>query len=340
MGGLESEGILAAAGRLADNVLFPDAMRTDGLDVLPAAHLDALAADGLYCAAAPTEVGGPGLELRALCAVVEELAGGCLATTFVWVQHFGLLMTLASEGLPAALRDQWLGAACRGRVRGGIAATGLVPGPPQLRARPADGGWRLEGAAPWVTGWGLIDLLLVVARGPEDSVVTLVIDATAQPGLAVSRQRLVAVDASVTVQLDFGSVMVPAERFAGQVPFDPAAGLRPERLRVIGSLALGVARRCCRLLGPGPLDDELAACRDRLDDAVGAGPAAMAQARAAASELALRAAAALVVRDGARSITVGQHAQRLAREALFLLVFGSRPGIKGALLQQFVASAG
>ena len=31
---------------LADDLLFPDAMRVDGLDVLPAGHLDALAQEG------------------------------------------------------------------------------------------------------------------------------------------------------------------------------------------------------------------------------------------------------------------------------------------------------
>jgi hypothetical protein len=36
---------------------------------------------------------------------------------------------------------------------------------------------------------------------------------------------------------------------------------------------------------------------------------------------------------------VDQHPQRLAREALFLLVFGSRPGIKNALLGQLGAGA-
>jgi len=61
------------------------------------------------------------------------------------------------------------------------------------------------------------------------------------------------------------------------VPFDPAASLRPDRLRVDGSLALGVTGRCCRLLGPGPLDDELAACRQRLDAALAADTATMAQ---------------------------------------------------------------
>jgi len=188
---------------LADDLLFPDAMRVDGLDVLPVAHLDALAALGLYGAPVPVQAGGLGLDLAAYCAVVEDLASGCLATTFVWLQHRGLVMTLAADGTPAALRDRWLGPACRGQVRGGIALGGLMPGPPRLRARPDRGGWRLDGDAPWVTGWGLIDLLLVVARGPDDSVVSLIMDATARPGLTVTRERLAAVHASVTVRLGF-----------------------------------------------------------------------------------------------------------------------------------------
>jgi len=335
-----SRDVLAAARGLADDVLFPEAMRVDGLDVLPAAHLDALAAAGLYGAPVPVQAGGLGLDLGATCAVVEELASGCLATTFVWLQHRGLAMALAADGTPAALRDRWLGPACLGQVRGGIALGGLIPGPPLLRARPARGGWRLDGEAPWVTGWGLIDLLLVAARGPGDTVVSLILDAAARPGLTVTRERLTAVNASVTVRLGFDGVLVAEERRAGQAPFDPAESLRPDRMRVNGSLALGLVRRCVRLLGPGPLDDELAACRERLDDALTAGAAAMAQARAAASELAVRATAALAVRDGSRSITVDQHAQRLAREAVFLLVFGSRPGIKSALLQRLGASAG
>ena len=335
-----SRDVLADARGLADDVLFPEAMRVDGLDVLPAAHLDALAAAGLYGAPVPVQAGGLGLDLGATCTVTEELASGCLATTFVWLQHRGLAMTLAADGTPAALRDRWLGPACLGQVRGGIALGGLIPGPPLLRARPARGGWRLDGEAPWVTGWGLIDLLLVAARGPGDTVVSLILDAAARPGLTVTRERLAAVNASVTVRLGFDGVLVAEERRAGQAPFDPAESLRPDRMRVNGSLALGLVRRCVRLLGPGPLDDELAACRERLDDALTAGAAAMAQARAAASELAVRATAALAVRDGSRSITVDQHAQRLAREAVFLLVFGSRPGIKSALLQRLGASAG
>jgi alkylation response protein AidB-like acyl-CoA dehydrogenase len=334
-----AEDIFAVARELADEVLFPDAMRVDRLDVLPAAHLDAFAKAGLYGAPAPADAGGLGLDLPKVSRVVEELASGCLAATFVLIQHFRLVMTLAADGAPPTIRDRWLASACQGRTRGGIALTGLIPGPPQLCAKPAEGGWRLDGTAPWVTGWGLVDLVQVVARGPDDTVVTLIMDAAAQPGLTVTRQRLAAVDASVTVRLGFDGVVIPRERFVDQVRFDPAVSVQPAGLRLNGSLALGLARRCGLLLGPGPLDDEVTACRERLDAALETGPGPIADARAAASELALRATAALAVRDGGRAVAVDQHAQRLAREAVFLLVFGSRPGIKSALLQLLGAVA-
>jgi alkylation response protein AidB-like acyl-CoA dehydrogenase len=357
------DDIRRAARRLADEVLFPDATRVDGMDAIPESHFDALAGAGLFGASAPVAAGGLGLGLSAMCAVTEELASGCLATAFVWIQHFRLLRTL-TDGWPPG-KGEWLAAACQGKLRGGVALAGLIPGPPMLRATPVEGGWRLDGTAPWVTGWGQLDLLIVAARGPAETLVTLVLDAAPATGLTMSRQRLVAANASGTVRLDFDAVTVPGDRFVSQVPFDPR---QPGMLRLNGSLALGVALRCCRLLGAGPLDDELAACRAQLDFAVtadttapaagpgqinaaaagpgqinaaAAGPGqinAAATARAAACVLALRAAAALAVHNGSKSATAGHHAERINREALFLLVFGSRPAIKAALLRQLGAT--
>jgi hypothetical protein len=325
---------VAIARRLADDLLFPDAMRVDGMDRLPPGHIDALAAAGLYGSVAPD---GLALDEPAMFAIAEELASGCLATAFTWVQHLGLLATLAFGTEPAALRSSWLPAAIKGTLRGGVALAGQIPGPPLLVAAPVSGGWRLDGFAPWVTGWdGLVDVVVVAARGPGDTLVRLIMDAAPAPGLAVTRQRLIAVNASVTVRLDFDGVMIPAERFVSQQPFDPAASSDLRSLRMNGSLALGITRRCGRLLGPSPLDRELDARRSQLDQA--ADITAMAAARAAASELAVRAAAALTVHAGSGAITLDQHPQRLSREALFLLVFGTRPPIKAELLRRLGAT--
>lgn len=86
--------------------------------------------------------------------------------------------------------------------------------------------------------------------------------------------------------------------------------------------------------GPERAGPGAGALRAALD---AAGPEEIADARAAASELAVRAASALVVHEGSSSVTLGASGQRLAREATFLLVFGSRPAIRAALLRRLGA---
>jgi alkylation response protein AidB-like acyl-CoA dehydrogenase len=312
---MDEPDVEARARALADEVLFRNALATDGSDVLPRANLDALAAAGLYGLFAPPEAGGLGSDPATMARVVETLASGCLTTTLVWIQHFGFLGSLLAA--PPGIPSTWLGEACRGERRGGIAFGGLLPGPPLLTAVEVEGGgWRVDGHAPWVSGWDRIDVLHVAARGRRgdggrdgETVVNLAVDAIEQPGLRVTRQRLAAVDASNTVRADFDGLLVPADRLLSVAPYDPT-GTLGARLRMNGSLALGVAGRACRLLGASPFDGELVRRRRDLDDA---GDDTMAGARAAASELAFRAAAALAVHDGSRAVRTDEHAQRLVR---------------------------
>jgi alkylation response protein AidB-like acyl-CoA dehydrogenase len=326
---------LDAVHALAER-LRQEAATVDATGQLPAGHLRGLAEAGLYGIAAPVSAGGLGLAHPAICSVTEELASACLATTFVWIQHLRLLRTLLDDGTPPALRDELLPGAIRGDVRGGIALAGLLPGPPRLTARAVPGGWRLDGQAPWVTGWGHVHLVVVAARGPDDTVVTLLVEAEERPGLSARRQRLAAVQASATVRLGFDGLFVPAGRHAGQEPYHPARQ-QAEGLRLNGSLALGVGRRCCELIGPSALDEELRRRRAELDRAEldNAATGAMPAARARASEFAVRAAHALAVHRGSASALAGTDADRLTREAAFLLVFGSRPAIKEALFRRF-----
>jgi len=111
-----------------------------------------------------------------------------------------------------------------------------------------------------------------------------------------------------------------------------AATVQQDRLRLNGSFALGVTKRCCLLIVPSPLDDELRARRDELDNAT---DSTMPAARAAACELGVRASHTLAVSRGSRSALAGDVGERLSREAALLLVFASRPTIKAALMDQF-----
>jgi len=88
-------------------------------------------------------------------------------------------------------------------------------------------------------------------------------------------------------------------------------------------------------MGPSAFGEEVDGTRAQLD---AASAETLPAARARASELAMRAATALSVAQGSRSILMDQHAQRLAREALFLLVFGSRPPIRAELLRRLSAA--
>src|SRR5205823_3462432 len=124
------------------------------------------------------------------------------------------------------------------------------------------------------------------------------------------------------------SHVVPAERVTSESPY--VEGPTPaEVLRIHASLALGVADRCCTLLGPSPLDDEIARVREELDRV---DPPTIQESRAQAGELALRAASALSVSQGSRSLLLTNHAQRLLREAFFTLVYALRPTSRDALL--------
>ncbi|HKT01801.1 MAG TPA: acyl-CoA dehydrogenase family protein [Rugosimonospora sp.] len=323
--------VLDRARAIAEEVFFPAAMAVDGAEQVPAAHLDLLATEGFYGLAAPRPAGGLGLSGTAEAArVVEVLATGCLATTFVWLQHHGAVRGVAGSETPG-LRDVWYGPLCRGDRRAGVAQAALRAGPAAVRARPVDGGYLLSGEAPWVTGWGRVDVLHTAARDPSDTVLWLLLDAVAGPTLSVEPLRLVAVNASRTVLVRFADHFVPADRLVTAQPYEGSQPNAPESLRANGSLALGVAGRCALLLGDADLESDVDSARKALDAALDGPADAMPRARAAASALAVRAAALLTVGTGARAVLAGEHAQRLAREAAFLLVFGGRPAIRSEL---------
>ncbi len=325
---------LERARQIADDVLFPAAMTVDGADRVPAGHLDLLAAEGFYGLAAPAAHGGLDVDLPSACGIIEALASGCLTTTFVWLQHHGAVRAVLAASA-AGLREEWLEPLSAGTRRAGIALGGARPGPPLLRARSVPGGYLLDGRAPWVTGWGMIDVILVAARADQDNVVTALVPAGPGPTLAAEPLRMVAAMASSTVQLQFDGHFVGGRQVTAVSPHRDWLGRDAMGLRINGSLALGVTARCCALIGPSPLDGELAARRAALDAAA---PEQMPAARAAASALAMRAAAALAAVTGSRAILAAEHPQRLAREALFLLVFASRPAIKESLTGRLTAA--
>ena len=242
------------ARSVADEVLFPGAQLTDRAPLVPREHLEALRDAGLFGLQGPREVpGGLGADHAGARPVLEAVAGGCGATAFVWAQHHGAVRRVAGGDGPA--RDRWLPRLCDGSMLAGIGFAYLRrPGPPAVRATRTAAGWRIDGEAPWITGWGLIDALVVMARADDGSVVTVVVD---RPGdherLHAGEPQALAVMASTgTVALAFDALEV-AERDVVGVQTD-AAWRRRDRLgsAMPPPAPLGIADRAIRLLARAP----------------------------------------------------------------------------------------
>ena len=312
-------------------MLAPAAEATDRAPVVPASHLEALAAAGLMGLYRP-----PAAPAEVVREVYEILAGACGVTFFVWVQHHApvrMLAATANDGL----RARYLDDLCAGRVVGGVAFAYLRrPGPPSVTATPVAGGDRVDGEAPWVTSWGLAGLFAVAARTGE-AVVFFMLAADHDRAHPSPPLALAAMNAASTVRLRFDGLFVPEEDVLSVVPF--ARWQADDRLATAkpNPAAFGIAATCVRLLGDTPLAAALDETRRRsyaLADAAAPDVEALVEARAQSLELAVRAATALVVATGGRAMSADHPAQRLLREAAFFTIQAQTPALRRATLDQ------
>ncbi len=323
------------AREIADEVFFPAAAGIDSCGALPRQLLDLLASEGFYGVTADPSDGG--LDVAGLVGVgpmVEAFAGGCLSAAFVWLQHLGVVRGVSGADDPA-VRRRWLAPLASGRCRSGIALAGLRPGPDQLRVHRTDSGWVLNGRAPWLTGWDLIDVVYVAAVDEHEVVHFLLMDAVSASTLVIYRPGLMAVQPSSTVEAAFREHPIPRDRLVTTRPLADWTAGNASGSALNGFLALGVASRCARLMQTDTFEADLARCRASL---IAADPSRTPAARAEASLLAHRTAAALAVHSGSRVANAGSDGERLLREAGFLLVFASRPVIREALLGRLTVS--
>jgi alkylation response protein AidB-like acyl-CoA dehydrogenase len=224
-----------------------------------------------------------------------------------------------------------------------VAFAGAVPVPPRMRADRIDGGWRLVGHAPFVSGWGVIDVIQFSAGdNATGDIVSGLLAAEAQPGItSVRAQPLFVADATKTVSLDVDGLVIPDDRVVSRVTRADFMANQNFGSRLNGTLPIGVVRRCIERLDDGGRPDAAAglradaiAVRARLDAGL-ADSAALLEARAEAAELAVHAAAAAVANDGGAALLRTSPAQLVARDAIFTLVAASRPELKQSLVRRF-----
>lgn len=352
----EEAAILAAAREVCETTLGPNAEATDRGTGPNRANFEALAGKGLLGLAIPKEYGGLDANGATQRKFTQLLASYCGVTTFTQAQHHGPSRMIANGPNPE-LKRRLLPELAAGKRMSGISFAHLRrPGPPVLRAEPVAGGWRLQGTAPWVTGWGLISQVAFGATLPDGRFLYVwsptgreefpdlfaTIDPpegnwgtmAASPPLA-----LCAMNASATVELTLTDWYIPdAHRLSES---DRETMQRNDRNGVLGATAmpLGCASAAIRVLEtaaekrPIPaiqraaqaFGEEWTEAESQMEEWNGRGaePEFFANAvrvRAWCIELALRAAHAAVTASSGAANLLSHPAQRLLREAMFYTV--------------------
>ncbi len=357
-----------AATAIADDLLAPHATAADdparGVDP---AHVAVLADAGLLSVGIPRDEGGHGAGDQVDAEAVELVSGACGATWFVTTQHQmpqgmsrGRLAGLADEAVvvgPAA--DRYRAGLADASVRAGIAVAHLRrPGAPAVRADPAPGGgWLFTGRAPWCTGWGLLDLVLIGATTAADRYVFALLPARERPGLRAGTGLPLCVMAGTrTVELGLDGLAIDGD----EVLFDvDGPAWRAHDLARTGNAtpaSMGLLRRVLVELervgaARGQPDAVELACRlaelaaGRRAEAytlltavpLGQRTAERTALRGELTELTLRAAHALVAARSGSAMLLTSPEQRWAREAAFHLVQAQTAAIRRGQLAAFGA---
>ena len=347
--------LVLAARELAERRLVPHAERVD-VEGVRRETVDELAAAGLLGLAGPRGYGGADAPPSVQREVQELLAGACGATWFVAHQHTNPVQSLGRSD-NVALKERHLRALCTGGALCGVAFAHLRrPGPPPVAATRTPGGWTFAGTAPWVTSWGLADLLLLAGVSPAGEVVLALVPARDQAGAqAGPPMRLAVMQGTCTVALRLADLAVADTDVVEILRRDD--WLEADRLRtanalpavfglldtVVGRLGALARQREDDLAGElaGCLGEEAADLRraayalldhvplyEQVDDRLAL--------RAASLELGVRAAAALVAATGGSAMALSAPPQRLAREALFHLVQAQTAPVRAATLRQLL----
>ena len=349
-----SEATMVPADTL--RVLRENADRADDVPTWPADSWNALHTAGVLKWCVPREFGGSELEPIPLLLGYETLASACLTSCFILSQRDAACRRVRDNAKSDAHRDL-LNRLTSGDIFATVGISQLTTsrqhGGPALLARPNERGYRLSGVAPWVTGAEHADYLILGAT-LEDGRQILGIVPRKSVGLSVGPPlELMALRGSLTawvtceeVQLDQEWVLAgPVEKVL-QTGKGGAGGLETS------CLAIGVARGAIEYLTEEAKQRPfLAEMCDRLNKAYArlqgelhgligtTSPEAASDVRAKANTLVLRATQSALTTAKGVGFVHPHPAQRLARQAMFFLVW-SCPQLAATATLEALAGGG
>ncbi|MEM6449155.1 MAG: acyl-CoA dehydrogenase family protein [Cyanobacteria bacterium P01_D01_bin.105] len=208
---------------------------------------------GLLAPKLPLHWGGAGYSSQAYQALQAEIAARSGALAFLVTQHQSAASFLLSADNPS-LKAAYLPAMATGAKRVGVGFSHLRRKTPPAVAQAVEGGYRLSGEIPWVTGAGLFEAFVGAAVLPTGEAVFGVLPLVSETGstagaLRVSQPMTMAgMAATNTVRVQLDNWFLANEKVVGTRP--PGWLLQRDRANPLSPLGLilGCAAGACRVL--------------------------------------------------------------------------------------------
>lgn len=335
-----AEQALDIAKRFLQEEIVPKAQEIDQHAAAIREAVDGLCRHELMALKRPAEFGGPAMPEPLFREYQEEIARASGALAFLTTQHQSAVSMIAN-GENRELAAEYLPHMADGGKLVGIGFSQLRRGgPPMMRAEKVDGGYRLDGTVPWITGWDFFPEFLIGAALPDGQAVFGVVPLVDVAGqIKVSPpMRLAAMETANTVSAEFSGFFMPDERAAFHRPPNWIRNNDQINIALQGHFALGCARAGIDIVqgagdkrGIGFLQDaaeklsqELADCKEATAEAQKSVDEETTQerlnVRAWAIDLAVRCAHAAITASSGAANSLSHPAQRVYREALVYTV--------------------
>ncbi|MBS1717067.1 MAG: acyl-CoA/acyl-ACP dehydrogenase [Armatimonadetes bacterium] len=354
---LDAETCIEAAVRFFREEVRPNAQK---LDNDPEALRQAIKRLGELNALSikrPLKYGGPAANPNQVRRFQIEAARASGTFAFLATQHQSAT-SMISDGSNETLKQEYLPKMANGEKLLGIAFSQLRrAGPPVLTATPVDGGYELNGLAPWVTGQGIYRECVIGATLPDGRALLAILPfpTVEQSGLKPSPpMRLAAMEAAQTISLQIEKFFIPNERVVDVKPMGWISRSDEINVALQGYFAIGCAWAGLDVLkdaadkknleflyeAHAKLSAEVEECTETLRvtqekfAATQEDPPERLNARAWAIQLAAKCAHAAVVASSGAANSLSHPAQRIYREALVFTVSAQTTAIMDATLQR------
>ncbi|MBC7661166.1 MAG: acyl-CoA dehydrogenase family protein [Chitinophagaceae bacterium] len=215
--------IQAMARDFARKQIAPFASTWDENKIFPRELLSQAAELGFLGVYINEDIGGSALKRLDACVIFEELAAACPSTTaYITIHNMVTWMidTYANESVRKTLGSDMtagtkLGSYCLTEPSSGSDAGSL-----QTRAVPNGEGWILNGSKSFISGAGVSDVLVVMARTGSDNttrdISAFAIDASSKGISFGENERKLGWNSQPTRSIAFDNVYIPRERLLGE----------------------------------------------------------------------------------------------------------------------------